>query len=298
MFRQTIAAFLLVSSSLAPSANGQVPANSPMGILDASDRATAAPTAYFKYGPDDLRTGELRVPRGRGPFPVAVLIHGGCFVKEMGGTGMQSLAEALRQRGFATWDIDYRRYGHAGGGFPGTFDDISAGVDYLPRLAKRYNLDMNRVTVMGHSAGAFFASWSAGRRKLEGPWRAKAGSPRFRSLFVIDGPGTLAPFVGVDRQVCGRPVIAPFMGGTPAQVPEAYRMADIAATADLGIPQHFVLADLGPLMQPYVTQVRKRGIAGKEIAPPNANHFDVITPSTANGKSVIDFIAANAFAGR
>ncbi len=287
------AALALVSSTVALAQSGKPPE------LMAAERADAAappPTATIRYGSDALQTGELRLPKGEGPFPVAIVIHGGCWVAQMGGTGMQALSEALRQRGIATWDINYRRIGHAGGGWPGTFQDVAAGVDELPALARTYPLDLSRVTAIGHSAGALFSLWTASRAKLDAPWRTAAKAPKLRSVFAIDGPGTLAPMVGVDRDVCGIPVIVPLMGGTPAERPAEYRIASPADHLPLGVPQYLVLAALGPLMQPYVAQAKAGGDPVKTLRPAGANHFDIVTPSTPNGAKVVDWIVANAFA--
>lgn len=268
---------------------------SPQQLSEQSDRAAPPPTARLRYGADALRSGELRVPAGRGPHPVAILIHGGCWRADLGGTAMQGFAEMLRKRGIATWDIDYRRVGHAGGGWPGSFQDVAAGVDYLPTLARKYRLDLNRVTVAGHSAGALFALWAASRPRLAAPWTAGPRSPQFRSAIAIDGPGTLAPLIGIDQQVCGQPVIVPFMGGTPAERPEAYRIASPSDHLPLGTTQLFVLGELGPLMQPYVAAARASGDPVATIAPPKANHFDIVTGGDPNGEAVADWIKAYAF---
>ena len=290
--------FAALGLALASPAFGQAPSGKPPELiaLDRLDAATVPPTATIRYGADALRSGQLRLPPGKGPFPVAVIIHGGCWVAQMGGTGMPALAEALRKRGIATWDIDYRRIGHDGGGWPGTFQDVAAGVDHLAVLARRYPLDLSRVTAVGHSAGALFSSWAVARPKLDAPWRAPAKGPRFVSLVAIDGPSTLAPLVGADRQVCGRPVIVPLMGGTPAERPAEYRIASAADHLPLGVPQLLVFAELGPFMQPYAAQAKAAGDPILTLTPPGANHFDIVTPGTPNGDAVVDWIAKNAFA--
>src|SRR5207237_1668082 len=83
---------------------------------------------------------------------------------------MHALAADLCDRGYAIWNLEYRRAGN-GGGWPGTFTDIAAGIDMLPGLARRYRLDPHRVTVIGHSAGGHLALWAAARRRLPSAWR-------------------------------------------------------------------------------------------------------------------------------
>jgi acetyl esterase/lipase len=250
------------------------------------------PVATIGYGPSALQVVDLRVPAGKGPFPVAIVIHGGCFMASVDNRrGIAGFADALTARGFATWNIEYRRVGDPGGGWPGTFQDIAAAVDKLADVAPKYKLDTNRVSFVGHSAGAYFALWAASRAKLSAPWNKARITPV--AVAAIDGPGDLAPFVGIDKQVCGRPVIVPLMGGTPAERPEEYRIASPASRLPFGIPQILVGSDLADLMQPYIAAAKASGDSVHMLMPPNANHFDVVTPTTTNGKAVLDFVASN-----
>lgn len=272
----------------------------PAFAQDSAERAYKAagalastPAATIPYGPSELQVADLRLPAGKGPFPVAVVIHGGCFMSSVDKrAGIAAFADALTQRGFATWNIEYRRVGDPGGGWPGTFQDVSAAVDKLAELAPRYRLDLARVTFVGHSAGAYFSLWAASRPQLDPPWN----SPKVRaaSVVAIDGPGTLGAFVGVDAQVCGRPVIVPLMGGTPAEKPAEYRIASPQDHLPLGIPQLLVLSDLGDLMKPYAAAAKASGDKTLTLVPPDANHFDVVTPATSNGQAVVDFVVDHA----
>lgn len=285
-----IGSILLLSALVA----APVGAQDGMKELRTAQAGVPAPTLVENYGADDLRSGELRLPKGKGPFPVAVLIHGGCWQAAMDTrAGTTPLAEALRSRGIAVWNIEYRRLGNEGGGWPGTFTDVAAGVDHLTTLAKRHPLDLTRVTIVGHSAGAHLALWAASRARLPAPYGPGAVKPV--SVVAIDGPGALAPFVGIDEEVCGQPVIVPLMGGTPKEKPDAYRLASPADHLPLGTRQLLVEAALGDLMKPYAAAARASGDKVEELAPANANHFDIITPDSANGKAVADWIAAKAF---
>src|SRR6478672_975380 len=123
--------------------------------------------ARIPYGADPNQFGELWLPATKGPFPVVVLIHGGCWQSELPGTIlMDYMAADLRAKGVAVWNLEYRRIGHSGGGYPGTFLDVAAGVDKLRGLAKARNLDLSRVVVAGHSAGGHLTAWTAGRGRL------------------------------------------------------------------------------------------------------------------------------------
>src|ERR1043166_8512394 len=126
-----------------------------------------APGRRMAYGTDQLQLGELRVPEGRGPHPVVVVLHGGCWVAKLGNLDeravaldlVRPLAAALTEAGIATWNLEYRRLGNAGGGWPGTFQDVAHGTDYLRHIARENRLDLNRVVAIGHSAGGHPAMW-------------------------------------------------------------------------------------------------------------------------------------------
>lgn len=107
----------------------------------------------YHYGPLDDQFGDLRIPESKGPHPVVVVIHGGYWQSDVGLDSIAALSEKLTKQGIATWSIEYCRIGQAGGGWPGTFTDVSQAIDYLPELAKKNNLNLNRVVIVGHSTG-------------------------------------------------------------------------------------------------------------------------------------------------
>jgi acetyl esterase/lipase len=117
--------------------------------------------ACVLYGPLPSQVGDLRVPAGEGPFPLVVLLHGGCWEAAVDRGHLALFAESLRDGGFASWSVEYRRVGEAGGGWPGTFDDVRAAMAFVPTLTATHPLDPTRVLLLGHSAGAHLALWYA-----------------------------------------------------------------------------------------------------------------------------------------
>ena len=113
-----------------------------------------------------MQFGELRLPKLPGMHPVAVFIHGGCWLNRFGLDHAGAVSRAIADLGYAVWTPEYRRIGDAGGGWPGTFEDVAAGVEALADIAPKHGLDLNHVVVMGHSAGGHLALWLAGRRGL------------------------------------------------------------------------------------------------------------------------------------
>jgi acetyl esterase/lipase len=116
------------------------------------------------YGPEPGRAGDLWVPDGDGPHPVAVLFHGGFWYHAWERDLMDGLALDLARRGIAAWNVEYRRVG-AGGGWPAPGEDAHRATEHLLALGPVYGLDLDRVAVLGHSAGAQLALWVAARRR-------------------------------------------------------------------------------------------------------------------------------------
>src|SRR4051812_20156326 len=112
-----------------------------------------AADARIAYGPAKQNFGELWVPSGEGPHPVAVVIHGGCWQALYGEDHIRPVCAALARGGVAAWCLEYRRLGETGGGWPGTLDDVARGTDHLREIAARYRLDLRHVVAVGHSAG-------------------------------------------------------------------------------------------------------------------------------------------------
>jgi acetyl esterase/lipase len=245
-----------------------------------NDAPADPPTLKVAYGSaSDRQYGELRLPEGKGPFPVAVIIHGGCWAGMGGTANVGALASFLARNGIATWSPSYRELG-SDGGWPNTFADWAQGLGYLNTLAESYPLDLKRITVMGHSAGVTPAIWLATGNK--GDAVVSGELPAVRAAVAIDGPLSLAPFVGVDAAICGEPVIAPLVGGTPAEVPARYAMLDPAVNKPL--LKRLLVVD-GALPDPdpaLLATLRGQGIAVEVIRVSQEQHFNMLVPGTAD----------------
>jgi acetyl esterase/lipase len=186
-----------------------------------------------RYGPHASQHADLYVPPGPGPHPVVVLIHGGSWQKRYGKVFTRGLAGDLLRRGFAVWNIEYRRVG-AGGGWPNTFADVAAAIDQLATLEDP-RLDLERVTFIGHSAGGHLALWAAGRPNLpDGAPGALDGPPRVRARRVISLAG-VADLGDAYRRWHGG-VVRDLMGGSPEEVPERYAVGDPIRLLPLDMP--------------------------------------------------------------
>ena len=121
---------------------------------------------FVRYGPHPSQYGVLSLPNSPGLWPVAVVIHGGFWRTAYGADLGADLADDLVRHGFAAWNVEYRRVGEdperGGGGWPATFDDVARAIDYLAELEDP-RLDLDDVTLIGHSAGGHLALWAASR---------------------------------------------------------------------------------------------------------------------------------------
>lgn len=269
------------------------------GEVNALPASPATVTA--KYGSDALQFGELRLPAGKGPFPVAIVVHGGCWTRGFASVRMTApIASALAARGVATWNVEYRQVGDAGAGWPGTFRDWGAATDQLRTLARVHPLDLQRVAVVGHSAGAHAALWIAARDQLRRQREIGVANPLpIHAAFAIDGPADLAGLVGADAQICGKPVIAPLMGGTPAQRPERYRWASPQQLLATSASQFLVASAVLTATEArhYAELIQRRGGKAQVLELP-AGHFDVIAPGQPGWTRIEDLIVTTLLGDR
>jgi acetyl esterase/lipase len=275
----------------------------PADVANLPSKPADVRTAYGTADP--MQFGDLRVPPGAGPFPVAIVIHGGCWVSTF--ATLQStaaLADALRDAGVATWNIEYRQLDLPGGGWPGTFQDVAAAADHLPKLATEHHLDLSRVVAVGHSAGAHLALWLAARARLPAGSPLHADSPLpLTAAVALGGPGDLRDFVTYDAQICGSPVIAPLMGGTPDAVPDRYAQGSPVELLPLGIRQVLIVGAEDGVMparsrDAYLAAATQAGDQVEAVVVPDASHFEVIAPTTTAWPIIRDKILDLLGAGR
>jgi acetyl esterase/lipase len=246
------------------------------------------PAPSIRYGDQPDNVANLHLPAGEGPFPVVVLVHGGFWRYGWDRTLMTSLAHDLVRRGIAAWNIEYRRVGQEGGGWPGTFLDVAAAVDHLEQLDA---VDTSRVVTCGHSAGGHLALWLAGRRRV--PAGAPGSDPVVRPRAAV-AQGAVSDLATTYARDLGNGAAAALLGGGPDEFPERYRAADPAALAPLGVTQllvHGARDDVVP-----VAQSRAHAAAGvgevELVEFADADHFDVIEVDHPAWQAVVERLPA------
>jgi acetyl esterase/lipase len=258
-----------------------------------------APDRRVAYGEHSSQYGELRVPAGSGPHPVAILIHGGCFKAAYATTrDLAPMGDALKSSGIATWNIEYRRLGEPGGGWPGTYRDVARAVDYLRTLAGPHALDLGRVVVVGHSAGGHLAMWAAARARVPAGSAISVVAPLpVRGVLDLAGPVDLAANIAGYESLCRDTVITTLLGGTPETVPERYAHASPIKLLPLGIPQVLVMGEHEEfvprqLAEGYVREATQAGDPVRLVVIPGAGHFELASPHASTWPQVESAIRA------
>ncbi|HEY5410745.1 MAG TPA: alpha/beta hydrolase [Caulobacteraceae bacterium] len=251
------------------------------------------PTEHIAYGPARLQYIELFEPKGPGPFPVVVLIHGGCFQNRYQGMPqMRGMAGALAAKGVAVWSIEYRGLDTPGGGYPGTFLDVRSGLDLLAAQAEARHLDTRRLVVVGHSAGAILGLWAAGREKLPRSSPLYEAHPLpIRKVVALGGAGDLRAIAStVLKQSCGVDVRQ--ITGSPTEArPDVYADTNAFDLTPNGSETVFINGDHDEIVTPkesadYAARVRGRGDAAETLLLPGSSHFDEVAVTSPSWRLV------------
>ena len=272
----------------APKASG---ADGLMVWPDLLERTRPEPSRTISYGDDQMQKVDLWLPDGPGPHPTVLMVHGGCWQTEIADRRIMNwIAEDLRKRGIAVWNIDYRGVDRDGGGYPGTFLDAAAAADALREHAPKYNLGLTPLVATGHSAGGHLALWLAGRPRLP------EGSPlRTRDPLKIDTVVSLGGLPDLEEAArppgsgCGTEVIDKISGGgrwaetsVNRLAPLGVRQVLVNGLQDRIIPTAFAEA--------YAAPMRAAGDAVEVRLVDRTGHVELIAPESAAWKVAVEEI--------
>lgn len=239
--------------------------------------AASKPDALLRYADHPRGFAELRLPQGTGPFPLAVIYHGGCWKTGIASQAyMAPLAARWQQQGIATLNVDYREVGD-GGGWPGSFADWAASAKLIDKVARTYPVDRARVTLVGHSAGGLPALWLAREDGIDGPLGRRKAT-RARAAIVLDGPGDVGAEQPAFDALCQFSAVQPFVGAAPEADPRRYAAIAPATAAPALAEVLFVQARL-PAPAPATLAALGQGGARVAVRENRqASHFAIITP--------------------
>lgn len=248
-----------------------------------------------RYGPLEGQEGDLYLPARSKP-PVVCLLHGGFWRMPYGREQFHAVARDLSRRGFAVWNLGYRRLGTPTAGWPGTFDDVATGVEHLSQLvAHGADLDLGRVVVVGHSAGGLLALWSAGRQRAD----RRSPVPRRVRISAVVGQAPVADLVRARDLALGGGVVEELLGGSPADRPDRYRAASPHLMLPLDVPQlliHGTEDDAVPIdiSREYARAARAAGDPVELMEITGAGHMEFLDPASAAHSVLCDWLARQA----
>ena len=234
------------------------------------------------YGSHRDHVGDLHLPEGDEPHPIVVILHGGFWRDLYDRAYIRPLADDLARRGYAAWNLEFRRMGPPAGegGYPMTLDDVSAGIDYLDALAGDHQLDIDRVAFLGHSAGGHLALWAAGRANA-------IVAPAV--VFALAGVGDLrlAHEMGL-----GAGAVELFMGAPPDAMADAYAVASPAERLPTGIAQvlvHGTADENVPIVvaRRYYEAARAAG-EDIELLEFDTEHMSLVDPGHESWQAVLE----------
>ncbi|CDG83086.1 alpha/beta hydrolase family protein [Janthinobacterium agaricidamnosum] len=254
----------------------------PMTVQDYLALSGPEPTAHIAYGKAPSQFVEVFQPQGNGPFPVVLLVHGGCWTVEYAGIRqMRNMAGALAGQGIAVLNVEYRRADEQGGGYPGTYLDINAAIDTLEKQAATYRLDTRRVVAVGHSAGGQLVQWLAGRPRLP------HSSPLYQAAFLpvsniisLGGLADLRNEAGLIQSSC-QCELTQLTGVPSPQRPDVFADTNAAELMPNGSKTVLITGELDDVSPPraahdYAARAIKAGDQAQVLILPGASHYDEV----------------------
>ncbi|TXC70705.1 alpha/beta hydrolase [Sphingomonas ginsenosidivorax] len=254
---------------------------------DLTTRPKPRADATIAYGSDQMQKVDVWLPKGKGPFPVVVMVHGGCWTTGIADRSLMNwVADDLRKDGIAVWNIDYRGVDRTGGGYPGTFADAGKAADQLAVNARKYHLDTRKVVAIGHSAGGHLALWLAARPRIAPTSPLRVAYPlRIAHVISLGGLPDLEATAASPDNGCGTDVVAALVGKPAPGRTDVYADTSVPRLLPLKIPQELVNGHEDTIIPfrmatDYGSKARAAGDTATLHTVPATGHVELVAPET------------------
>jgi acetyl esterase/lipase len=273
--------------SLAAQAIAGSPPPPVMRWPDLTSRPLPVATQRVAYGQDPLQFADLWLPTGPGQHPLVIMIHGGCWQTAVAEAKLMNyLAEDLRARGVAVWNIEYRGIDRERGGYPGTFQDVANAADAVRGSAKANHLDLRRIVVVGHSAGGHLALWLAARPRMSAGSLLRGRAPlKVSTAISLGGLPDLEAAQTPPGDTCGADTVARLVGPPTASHPDIFADTSPAVMASPLARVILVNASRDPIAPPaaaaaYAARMAAKGPAPERHEVDGEGHVELIAPGS------------------
>ena len=250
----------------------------------------------IQYDEDAFNFAELRIPKNnlKNKFPVLVILHGGCWLSAVANADfMRGYATELAREGYATYNVEYRSADHPEGGWPNTFNDVRNAINALSSLSADYPINLDKILLIGHSAGGHLALWaSLFPNNLSNDYAITPLNAKIQGIVSLAGIVDLEKYFDPTNQSCGRGV-GRLMGGSPEELPDLYQMGSPVNLYSFSSNTPIVLisGELDPIVT--VDHVKILSDAHPEIQHliiPQSGHFEMVVPQTEAWKQTLNII--------
>jgi acetyl esterase/lipase len=213
---------------------------------------------------------------------------------------MNYAAEDLRRRGLAVWNIEYRGVDEVGGGYPGTYLDVSKAAELLVEKGAELDLEVEQIVAIGHSAGGHLAAWLATQGNLSSDSDVHTGNQVPLTAVVISGGLVdLEVSAPATPESCLLNIMDELTGPSSEKRPNVF--LDSSPTKLLPVKAVFISVNgdsdrIAPpvLGQALTKKVQAAGGIADYVEIPNSGHVELVSPGTeafdAQAKLILSYL--------
>lgn len=228
------------------------------------------------YGESEHHIMDVYLPQTTQPKSNVMLIHGGCWQNQYDRLYMGHMAKSLSDRGYRVFNIEYRRTGDPGGGYPGTLNDIQAAYKKIQTYLIEDQENNSSINVMGHSAGGHLSLWLA------------ATEPSVSAVIGLAAISDLSNYA--EGSGSCQSAARSFMGATPSEKADHYKKADPLLMAVPKAKVTLISTEKDGIVPPSHNDAYTQKSGAKHHITAEMGHFDLVAPTAVIWLSLLDII--------